>query len=152
MLLQTALRLLETIFDEFFAERGRKMFAENLKKFRKLSGFRQDDVAKVIGLDRSAYAYYESGKTEPSIENIKKIAKMFGIDVNTLLGFDVPIPEIVVRTSEENPYSVADSLYEDDIGKCTSEERYLIACYRACENKKDIIQAVNKIYESEILG
>ncbi|MBQ8027327.1 MAG: helix-turn-helix transcriptional regulator, partial [Clostridia bacterium] len=41
------------------------LFAENLKKFRKLAGLRQDDIAKVIGLDRSAYAYYETGKTEP---------------------------------------------------------------------------------------
>lgn len=59
------------------------MFAENLKKYRKLSGFRQDDIAKIIGLDRSAYAYYESGKTEPSIDNLKKIAKMLGVDMNT---------------------------------------------------------------------
>ena len=51
------------------------MFAENLKKYRKLSGFRQDDIAKIIGLDRSAYAYYESGKTEPSIDNLKSNVK-----------------------------------------------------------------------------
>ena len=127
------------------------MFAENLKKFRKLSGFRQDDIAKIIGLDRSAYAYYESGKTEPSIENLKKIAKVLGVDMNTLLGFTVPEPELVVRTNEQNSYSVADKLLEDNIGKYTTEERYLVACYRACENKEGIIQAVKKLYESEIL-
>ena len=127
------------------------MFAENLKKYRKLSGFRQDDIAKIIGLDRSAYAYYESGKTEPSIENLKKIAKMLGVDMNTLLGFDMPDTPIMVRNSEPEAYSVAASLQEDEIGKCTSEERYIIACYRASENKNEIVQAVSKIYETEIL-
>ena len=128
-----------------------KMFAENLKKYRKLSGFRQDDIAKIIGLDRSAYAYYESGKTEPSIDNLKKIAKMLGVDMNTLLGFDVPAPVPTVCNSEPKAYSVADNLQENDLGKCTSEERYLIACYRACENKSGIVQAVSEIYETEIL-
>ena len=66
------------------------MFAENLKKFRNLAGLRQDDVAKIIGLDRSAYAYYESGKTEPSIANLKKIAKAFGVDINCLIGYEMP--------------------------------------------------------------
>ncbi len=128
------------------------MFADNLKKYRKLSGFRQDDIAKVIGLDRSAYAYYESGKTEPSIENLKKIAKMLDVDMNTLLGFDVPPTILAVRAKEGNPYSATKDLVDDDVGKCTPEERYIIACYRACENKDDIVKAVSKIYESEILG
>lgn len=127
------------------------MFAENLKKYRKLSGFRQDDVAKIIGLDRSAYAYYESGKTEPSIDNLKKIAKMLGVDMNTLLGFDVPEPVLAVCNSEPNAYAVADSLQENELGKCTPEERYIVACYRACENKSGIVQAVSEIYETEIL-
>lgn len=127
------------------------MFAENLKKYRKLSGFRQDDIAKVIGLDRSAYAYYENGKTEPSIDNLKKIAKMLGVDMNTLLSFDVPEPATAVCNSEPNAYAVADSLQENELGKCTAEERYIVACYRACENKNEIVQAVSKIYETEIL-
>lgn len=127
------------------------MFCENLKKYRKISGFRQDDIAKVIGLDRSAYAYYESGKTEPSIENLKKIAKMLDVDMNVLLGFDKQVTTVTVRNSEPDAYSVAADLQEDEIGKCTSEERYLIACYRACENKSGIMQAVSEIYEAELL-
>ena len=128
------------------------MLAENLKKFRKLSGFRQDDVAKVIGLDRSAYAYYESGKTEPSAGNLIKISKMFGVDVNTLLGYEADDISYELRSGAENSYSADADIQVDTLGKCTPEERYIIACYRACENKQAIIDAVSKIYESEVIG
>ncbi len=124
------------------------MFAENLKKFRKLAGLRQDDVAKVIGLDRSAYAYYESGKTEPSIENLKKIAHIFGVDMNALVGFDLPViaPEF---NSESFTYAASRIFEEENLGKCNADERYLIACYRASENKKAFMAAVGELYESE---
>ena len=128
------------------------MLAENLKKFRKLSGFRQDDVAKIIGLDRSAYAYYEAGKTEPSTENLIKIARMLGVDINTLLGYETEKVSTELRSNTENSYSVSDGLQVDELGKCTPDERYIIACYRVCENKQAIIEAVSKLYESEIMG
>lgn len=127
------------------------MLAENLKKFRKLSGFRQDDVAKIIGLDRSAYAYYEAGKTEPNTENLIKIAKMLGIDVNTLLGYETDKISTELCSNTENSYSVSEEIQVDHLGKCTPEERYIIACYRVCENKQAIIDAVSKLYESEIM-
>ncbi len=127
------------------------MLAENLKKFRKLSGFRQDDVAKIIGLDRSAYAYYEAGKTEPNTENLIKIAKMLGIDVNTLLGYETDKISMELCSNTENSYSVSENLQVEDLGKCTPDERYIIACYRACENKQAVIDAVSKLYESEIV-
>ncbi len=128
------------------------MLAENLKKFRKLSGFRQDDVAKIIGLDRSAYAYYEAGKTEPNTENLIKIAKMLGIDVNTLLGCETDKISTELCSNTENSYSVSEEIQVDHLGKCTPEERYIIACYRVCENKQAIIDAVSKLYESEIIN
>ena len=62
------------------------MFSENLKTLRKSCGFKQEDVAKVLGIDRSAYSYYEGGKTQPSLTNLIKIAHMFKVDVDELIG------------------------------------------------------------------
>ena len=121
----------------------------NLKKYRKIAGLRQDDVAKVIGLDRSAYAYYETGKTEPSIVNLGKIAKMLGVDVNTLIGYDCVQTALELHNDQQG-CSIAGSDITD-LGKCSADERFLIACYRASENKKGFIEAVRKLYEDEIL-
>ena len=41
-----------------------QIVGENLKKTRELSGFTQEQVAKSIGVERSAYSNYESGVRE----------------------------------------------------------------------------------------
>lgn len=38
-----------------------QVVGENLKKIRELSGFTQEEVAKSIGIERSAYSNYEGG-------------------------------------------------------------------------------------------
>ena len=36
-----------------------QIVGENMKKIRELSGFTQEQVAKLIGIERSAYSNYE---------------------------------------------------------------------------------------------
>ena len=58
---------------------------EILKACRKGVNMTQAQFAKTIGIKRSAYAYYESGRTRPKIETLRTIAKVYGLDVNTLI-------------------------------------------------------------------
>lgn len=58
---------------------------EILKACRKKANMTQAQFAKTIGIKRSAYAYYESGRTRPKIETLRTIAKVYGIDVNMLI-------------------------------------------------------------------
>ena len=39
--------------------------AERLKEIRREHNFTQLDLAEVLGIDRTAYTYYEMGKTQP---------------------------------------------------------------------------------------
>ena len=55
------------------------MLNQRLKHFRTTSGLTQQQVADVLGLDRSTYAYYESGKTTPDIKSVNKLLKIFNI-------------------------------------------------------------------------
>ena len=130
------------------------MLGENLKKYRKLCGFRQDDVAKVIGVDRSAYTYYENGKTEPNVENLKKIAAMFGVDMNALLGYDVPeieAPVTSLKVNNDNVFTYESNMStEESLGKCSVEERMLVAYYRVCNDKEKVLETVRKMYESSL--
>lgn len=50
-------------------------FCDNLKIARALSGLTQQQVADLTGIARSTYTLYESGKREPTVEGIKKIAR-----------------------------------------------------------------------------
>lgn len=119
------------------------MLHDNLKKFRKLSGFRQDDVAKVLGVDRSAYSYYESGKTEPSVKNLIKIARMFKIDVDTLVGNSEHTASLALNNECEAQYDSSLGTDLNKLSECSAQERVLVAMFRQAQDKNAFIQAVS---------
>lgn len=46
----------------------------------------QSDVAAYIGVNNSTYAYYERGTHNPTPETLCKLADIFGVTVDELLG------------------------------------------------------------------
>ena len=60
-------------------------FNENLKEARLKSGLSQKDLSENIGV---ANSLYESGKREPNVDTIKKIASTLNVSADTLLGID----------------------------------------------------------------
>lgn len=63
-------------------------FNENLKEARLKSGISQKDLAENIGVAKSTYSLYESGKRELNVDTIKKIASSLNVSADTLLGID----------------------------------------------------------------
>lgn len=57
---------------------------KNLKTFRKLNNLTQAQVAVALEMDRSTYAYYESGRSMPSLATIDKLLKMYNIKYDDL--------------------------------------------------------------------
>ncbi len=61
------------------------------KRLKQLRGFHlltQNEVAPVLHMDRSTYAYYETGKNQPEIETLMKLARFYSVSVDFLLGMD----------------------------------------------------------------
>lgn len=59
---------------------------QTLKVLRTKANQTQADVAKAIGVDRTTYAKYESGASEPSIEMIQRMAKHYNVSVSYIMG------------------------------------------------------------------
>lgn len=57
-----------------------------LKQYRKGLGFTQEQVAQALHIDRSTYAYYETGRSNPSIVMVIKFADFYGVTVDALVG------------------------------------------------------------------
>lgn len=57
----------------------KKELAENIKKIRESFGLTQDEVAKVLNLERSSFSYYETGKTKPDIFTLMRLAEYLQI-------------------------------------------------------------------------
>ena len=61
------------------------MFAENLMLLRNLKGLTQEQVAEAIGISRQSYAKWEQGETFPDIDKCDKLAKFYGVTIDSLV-------------------------------------------------------------------
>lgn len=48
----------------------------------------QRDVYSILNISPNGYASYEQGRTEPNIEMIKRLCKIFDVSADYLLGMD----------------------------------------------------------------
>lgn len=64
---------------------SREEFAARLRNYRIEFGATQLDMAMELGIDKSTYAHYETGRRTPDIERLIKIAKFFNLN-DDLLG------------------------------------------------------------------
>lgn len=69
------------------------MFGKRIKYLRNEKALRQEDVAKKLGIARTTYAMYEQGKREPDFNLLEKMAELYDVSVDYLLGrTDDPSP------------------------------------------------------------
>lgn len=62
------------------------MFGERIAEQRKKLGLNQEELAGKIGVSRSALSLYEIDRRKPDLETVKKIASLFGVTTDYLLG------------------------------------------------------------------
>jgi len=69
------------------------MIGTRLKSLRRERHLNQKEVAAIIGVTKAMVSHYETGKDNPS-DNIKiKIARLFNVSLDYLLGvIDEPVP------------------------------------------------------------
>ena len=65
-------------------------FHENLQRLRKQAGLSQEEVAQKLFLSRQSISKWENGGAEPGIENLKALAKLYGVTVDELVGNEQP--------------------------------------------------------------
>lgn len=59
-----------------------------LKEARKKSRLTQTDVAKIIGISQTGYSDWETGKNRVDARSLGRLAELYGVTVNYLLGID----------------------------------------------------------------
>lgn len=66
----------------------KKLFGQNLQKYRKLRRFTQEALAEKVGVDATSISSIETGKFFPTADNLQKIANALNIKFETLFCFD----------------------------------------------------------------
>lgn len=75
-------------------------FGERLKKLRQLNGVSQVDLSKTLGVDKATVSRWEKNQYEPDQETIKKIATIFGVTIDYLLGNTVDFEKPHINIEE----------------------------------------------------
>ncbi len=60
--------------------------AENLMYYRKKKGLSQEKIAEYLEISRQAVTKWESNTSKPNSDNLIKLAQLFEVDIDTLLG------------------------------------------------------------------
>jgi transcriptional regulator with XRE-family HTH domain len=76
-----------------------QVIGENLKKIRELSGFTQEQVAKVLGIERSTYSNYEGGIREIPYHILENISNLFGCEPFVLFEDSIQADNEIMATA-----------------------------------------------------
>lgn len=72
----------------------------NIKKFREVALYTQDEMAQVIGITPSDYIGYESGDREvPYYDVIEKACDMFGCDMTVLFEDNEDVDALILTSA-----------------------------------------------------
>ncbi|MCL2298605.1 MAG: helix-turn-helix domain-containing protein [Firmicutes bacterium] len=105
-------------------------YVKLLKTLRKENGLTQQQVADYLHLDRSSYAYYESGRTKINIDILMRLAQFFQISLAMLVGEELPA-QLKDGSSEDSLESVLVGESVSRFSQLTRDEQYLVILYRS---------------------
>lgn len=63
-----------------------RIFQERLYEQRKLNNLTQRQIAKILNISQPSYIRYENGGAEPTLENLVKLADLFDVSIDYLVG------------------------------------------------------------------
>ena len=66
------------------------MLSATLKEKRLDAGLTQVEVAKALGISSRAYQHYEMGSREPNIATLVRLADLFNVSLDSLIGREFP--------------------------------------------------------------
>jgi transcriptional regulator with XRE-family HTH domain len=78
------------------------MLGERLIFLRKSRGWTQEEISKKIGVHRGTYSNYEANKREPDYKTLKKIADIYDVTTDYLLGRENNEASIDIKEALEN--------------------------------------------------
>ena len=77
------------------------MLSDNIRKYRKANNLSQDELAEKLGITRQSVSLWETGQTQPSLDSIVALARIFHVSTDALLTDQESAP--VVENTESAP-------------------------------------------------
>ena len=111
-----------------------------LKDFREKMGYTQQDIANFLGVERSTYTCYETGKTRIPIIKLERLSKLYNVSLDAFLGGG----ELLLH----DPSGIRSG--KTEVGKLTKEEKSILAKIRlinAAGKNEELQELLDKLCE-----
>jgi len=87
---------------------------DNIRACRKLKGLSQKEVAMTTGINQAQYSRVESGKVEPTISSLERIAEALGVSLSEFFADKKPLELSVAEQSILERLRLINELEEDE--------------------------------------
>ena len=120
------------------------MLGDRLRAIRKEHGLTQQNIAEVLGVDRTTYTVYEGGSITPSPATLVKLSQIYNVTVGYLIGVEENHPELRKIPEEKQMEKLLSS---DPISLLKKEEKELLLYFRVIsdEEKRKIIDEMKTL-------
>ena len=127
------------------------MLGDRLRAIRKEHGLTQQNIADVLGVDRTTYTVYEGGSITPSPATLVKLSQIYNVTVGYLIGVEENHPELRKIPDEKQEKKLLSS---DPFSLLKKEEKELLLYFRVLsdaekhkiiDEMKDLAQRSGKL-------
>jgi len=63
---------------------------QNLRRCRNLAGMSLAETAKHMGVSEKTISRWEKGENDPSLDNLKRLANLYGVSIDELINHELP--------------------------------------------------------------
>ena len=115
-------------------------------RYRKKLGWTQEQVANILGIERSAYSYYESGKTVPDLSTLILLSQIFNLNIHDFINFIISDSPDFFSFSMEQKKKPAFPNEKNP----TKDETQLICYFRVLEPSRQaaLLESAKKLAEA----
>ena len=96
-----------------------------INELRKSNGFSQQKLAEILNVHQTAISQWETGRTTPDIELASKMAQIFGVSLEYLLGKDETYSAPPAPRSEL--YDLIDQMDESEIAELENYVDFILS-------------------------
>ena len=118
------------------------MIHQTLKMMRLNNRLTQQQVAKLLNIDRSTYTYYETGKIKPDVDTLIKLCCIFNVSLEMLTKDTADNREAVRESVEEYLHNGENSQTFTSLNR---QEQRAILLFRLCRNKDETIETLKEM-------
>ncbi len=114
-----------------------------IKELRQQAKKSQKEVADFLNMSQTGYSGYETGRTDPDIETLKKLAEYFHTTIDNLVGHETPY---LIDKSQfsDTQLKIIEEIKNLQEYACQKVEAYIIGLKAAEEEKQRIINLYTK--------